>query len=323
MTARLALLLKSYGGDAGYAERLLASFDRHNPTGLHLYCVVPAEDLPLFAPLAGPQVTVLDEGPFARHLVNEPVAGLRPGYVNQEIIKLAFHQLGLAENYFCVDSDAVFIRDIAESDFIAPDGSPYTVLVEDNDLQAEPAYYRQYWVDREPQLRRIADLVGYRDPVLRTCHGHQIFSSTVLASFVTDFLTPRGWDYRDAIAESPYEFTWYNLWLQATGTIPIHPREPLVKVYHHEGQHLEAILRGITEADLARGYLAVVVNSSFARNLASKPVPGIGGVVSGSSGTQGPTKAEQLAPYLSYQETAALVLAKLRDTARRRLGRSG
>jgi len=312
MTPRLALLLKSYAGDADFAERLLASFARHNPTGLHLYCVVPPADLPLFEPFAGEHVTVLDEAPFARHLVHEPVAGLRPGYVNQEIVKLAFHELGLAENYFCVDSDAVFIRDIFESDFIAPDGNPYTVLVEDNDLKAEPAYYRQYWVGREPQLRRIADLVGYRDPVLRTCHGHQVFSSTVLASFVADFLTPREWDYRDAIAEAPYEFSWYNLWLQATNPIPIHQREPLVKVFHHESQHLEAILRGITETDLARGYLAVVVNSSFARNLASSPSAGAAA-----------TKAEQLAPYLSYQEAAALIAAKFRDTARRRVRRLG
>lgn len=313
MSDRLALLLKSYAGDAGYARRLLASFDRHNPTGLHLYCVVPAADLHLFEPLAGEHVTVMDEEPLAHHLVEGEVAGLRPGYVNQEIVKLAFHELGLAENYFCVDSDAVFIRDIFESDFIAPDGNPYTVLVEDNDLKAEPAYYRQYWVGREPQLRRIADLVGYRDPVIRTCHGHQVFSTTVLTSFVADFLAPRGWDYRDALAVAPYEFSWYNLWLQATGVIPIHAREPLVKVFHHEGQHLEAILRGITDSDLARAYLAVVVNSSFARSLPAD--------AAGPPGSGGESKPERLAPYLSYSEALALLAAKVRGTARRRLGR--
>ncbi len=45
--------------------------------------------------------------------MSEPVAGIRPGYINQEIVKLAFWELGLTENYFCVDSDAVFVRPFA------------------------------------------------------------------------------------------------------------------------------------------------------------------------------------------------------------------
>ena len=309
---QVALLLKSYADDVEYARRLIASFHQHNPTGLHLYCVVPSTDISMFSTLAADTVTVMDEEPFADHLVAEPVAGLRPGYINQEIIKLAFHELGLSENYFCIDSDAQIIRDISASDFLAPDGHPYTVLVEDNDLKVDPVYYEQYWRKREPQLRRIAEIIGFDDPVLRTCHGHQVFSSAVLRSFATDFLTPRGWDYRDALAEAPYEFTWYNLWLQKTRAIPIHAREPLVKVFHHEGQYQEAVLRGITNDDLARGYLGVVVNANWARHLAP-----------GSTSQSHASKPERLAPHLSYGETAALIAAKVKDTARRRLGSSG
>ena len=204
-----------------------------------------------------------------------------------------------------MDSDAEFIRDITAEDFLAPDGHPYSVLVEDNDLKVDPVYYQQYWRDREPQLRRIADLVGWDDPILRTCHGHQVFSSAVLRSFVSDFLAPRGWDYRDALAEAPYEVTWYNVWLQASQVIPVHQREPLVKVFHHEGQHQEAILRGVTNEDLARGYLGVVVNANWAREL--------------SATAASASKPERLAPYLSYRETAGLLAAKAKDTARRRL----
>lgn len=306
---RVALLLKSYADDVEYARRLVASLHRHNPEGLHLYCVVPAADIPLFADLASDTVTVMDEEPFARHLVSSPVAGLAPGYINQEIIKLAFHELGLAENYFCIDSDAEIVRDLAASDFLAVDGYPYTVLVEDNDLKADPVYYAQYWTQREPQLRLIAECVGLDDPVLRTCHGHQVFSSEVLRSFVADFLSPRGWDYRDALATAPYEFTWYNLWLQKSRAIPIHAREPLVKVFHHEGQFQEAVLRGITMVDLARSYLGVVVNANWARHLTSQ-----------DSFAAASTKPERLAPHLSYGEVAALLAAKVKDTARRRSG---
>ena len=299
----LAILLKAYAGDFEYAKRLVSSFNAHNQTGLTMYCVVPETDVVQFSPLAGEHVSVLSEAPFAKYFATEPIQGIRTGYINQEIVKLAFWELGLAKNYFCVDSDAVFVRDITESDFVAPDGSPYTVLVEDNELKVEPRYYRDHWVPREEAVRRIADEIGFDDCVLRTCHGHQVFSATVLRSFVVDFLALRGWTYLDALRIAPYEFSWYNLWLQKSLLIPIHQREPLVKVFHHEGQHLEYILRGVNADDIARGYLALVVNSNYSRDL---------GLVSVDE-----SKPEALGQYLSYGEVGTLIGAKLRASLRR------
>ena len=88
----------------------------------------------------------------------------------------------------------------------------------------------------------------------------------------------------------------------------MHPRDPLVKVFHTEQQVLEAISAGITEADLARGYLAVVVNGNFGRDR---------GAVSMTQ-----TKPEALAGFLSYGELAALGSAKLRRSVRSVFGRS-
>jgi hypothetical protein len=305
---QLALLLKSYAPDRAYAERLVTSFRRFNADGLTLYCVVPDADLELFQPLAGPEVEVMPESLLAHHLVDRPVHGLRPGYINQEIVKLSFWELGLSENTFCVDSEAVFIRPFGVGDFMADERTPYTVLVEDRELLVEPRYYREHWVARESSLRRIQELIGATDPVLRTCHGHQVFSSPVLRSFRDDFLRPRGWGYADALEQSPYEFSWYSLWLQHSMVIPIRAREPLVKVFHHEGQHLEYILRGITIDDMARAYIAVVVNSNYSRDL---------GLVSLDE-----SKPDSLARYLSYGELAQLTRAKMGDTLRRRLRRT-
>jgi hypothetical protein len=81
----------------------------------------------------------------------------------------------------------------------------------------------------------------------------------------------------------------------------------LVKVFHHEGQHLEYILRGIAVNDIARGYLAVVANSSYSRDL---------GLVAAEA-----PKPEALAPYLSYGEVGQVIAAKARDTFRRRFRR--
>ncbi|MCF8526174.1 MAG: DUF6492 family protein [Candidatus Nanopelagicales bacterium] len=303
----VSLLLKSFRGDHAYAVRLVESFHEFNVDGLRLHVVVPHEDVELFAPLAGVTVDVIDESEFAPHLVQEPVAGLRAGYINQEIVKLAFWELELTENYFCVDSDAVFIRQFTASDFMFDDRTPFTVLVEDKELAVEPRYYREYWTVREAAIRRIQQEVDYEDPVIRTCHGHQVFSSAVLRSLKTDFLDPRGWDYADALAVAPYEFSWYNMWLQKTHLIDIHGREPYAKVFHHEGHHLEYVLRGIRPKDIARGYLLLVMNSNYSRDL---------GIID-----PGATKPETLSHYLSYGEVAAVLRSKAKDTWRRRVTR--
>jgi len=293
--------------DFEYAQRLVASFHEHNPDDLHLYCVVPQSDIHEFQTLQAPTVTVLEESLFEHYFTQEAVSGIRPGYINQEIVKLAFWEPGLAENYFCVDSEAVFIRDIRETDFLAPDGFPYTVLVEDKDLKTDPYYFEHFWESREHSQRLIAQELGISDPVIRTCHGHQVFSSEVLRDLKTSFLDPRGWTYLDALSLSPYEFTWYNLWLQKSRVIPIHQREPFVKVVHHEQEHIEFILRGMTQADLARAYLAVVVNSNFSRDK--------------SMFTLTESKSAALAPYLSYRELAGLMATKFKTSSRRLFGR--
>jgi hypothetical protein len=181
------------------------------------------------------------------------------------------------------------------------------VLSEDKDLEADPFYYEHFWQQREQAVRLIAREVGLDDPVLRTCHGHQIFSSHVLRSFKQDFLEPRGWTYLDALSRAPYEFTWYNFWLQRSRVIPVHQREPFVKVLHHEQEHISHILSGIQESDLARSYAAVVVNSNFSRDKGMFPLS--------------ESKPKALSPYLSYSEVAALIAAKLGDSFRRLLRR--
>jgi len=299
------MLLKSYAPDVDHARRLVASFAQQNAEGLPLFIVVPPADLDLFSGLGGPHIEVLSEDLLSEFLVTEPVAGIRPGYINQEIVKLAFWELGLTENYFCVDSDAVFVRPFGFDDFMFDATTPYTVLVEDNELKVEPRYYAEHWQGREPQLRHIQELVGLQDRRVLTCHGHQVFSATVLRSLKEDFMTPRGWSYADLLAQAPYEFTWYNMWLQKSHVIPIEVREPLVKVFHHEGQHLEYALRRVTSSDIARGYVALVVNSNYARSWGDVDADEL--------------PEATLARYVPYSVLAKALAIKARDTATRRM----
>jgi hypothetical protein len=261
----LALLIKSYSPDFKYAKRLIDSVNIHNKDFLPVFLVVPASDVSTFQAMAGTHAEVLSEELFSSHLVHKETAGFSPGYINQEIVKLSFWELGLCDNYLCVDSDAVFIRDFTRADFMARPGVPFTFLTADRELHVEPGYYVDTWINRMKSLEKIRHEIGYQGRWLLTVHGHAVFSATVLESFANDFLEPRGWDYKEALAISPYEPTWYNTWLLHTGVIEIVPREPNIKTFHNSTQHLDYVLREVTTEDLARGYVAVVVNSNYSR----------------------------------------------------------
>ena len=296
------ILVKSYREDLPAAERLMASIERFNVQGLPVWLVVPEEDVDAFAPIVGSFGEVLEESAFAEYLVTEPVAGIRPGYINQEIIKLAFWELGLAGNYLPVDSDAVFLRDFSIDDFMFSEDIPYTVLLEDRELQVDPDYFATHWQGREQVLRGIQREVGLSDSRLLTCHGHQVLSRQVLQSLREDFLDPRGWTYARMLEHGPYEFSWYNFYLQKTKLIPIELREPYFKVVHSREQHAELAIRGISMSDVARGYLGVIVNSNFARSFEDL--------------THVSSRAQILSAYLSWSELAATAGAKVRRSVR-------
>lgn len=263
--ARFALLVKSYGPDLPYVERLMSTIRQHNVESIPVHVVVPRVDVPAFEAVAGSDAHVIAEETFAEHLTQEPVAGFSPGYINQEIVKLAFWEAGLADAYLCVDSELEFVRDFGRDDFMADATTPFTFLSADAELQVEPAYHREHWVTRRERLRAIQRELGLDDEPLLTVHGHAVFSATVLAAFRDRFLAPRGWDYVDALALAPYEPSWYSLWLQKDGTIPIVAREPVVKTFHDPEQYLEYVVRGVGVDDVARGYVAMVLNSNYSR----------------------------------------------------------
>jgi len=286
---------------------MVKSFHEFNSDSLVLFVVVPETDRELFEQFACATIQVVSENRLAKYLVDREVHGMRPGYINQEIVKLAFWELELCANYFCVDSDAEFIRSFGVSDFMFDSNTPYSVLVQDLELAVEPEYFNQYWGSRQTELRSIAEIVGLDSRVVLTCHGHAAFSTVVLRSFVAEFLEARSWSYADALEFSPYEFTWYNMWLQKSGVIEIHPREPWIKVFHNQSQHMEYLLRGITLSDITRGYLGVVVNSNYSRGL---------GVID-----VGSAQEDVLATYLTYPQLASAFGAKIKATWSRKTSR--
>lgn len=259
------ILLKSYGPDLPYAERFMASFDRYATESIPVFAVVPDEDVDAFTTMMAGRGEVLPESLWSQHLVTERIHGNSPGYINQEIIKLTFFEQGLVRNYLCADSEAVFLRPFSSADFMADNNTPYTFVTEDAELRVDPEYWRRYGATRDRSLVGLREYLRL-SPVTpyQTCHGFGVFAASVLRS-LQDFLIDRGMTYADALQVSPYEFSWYNFWLERERVIRRITREPIFLTVHIESQHLEFALKGVTESAVARGYVGVVVNSGFSR----------------------------------------------------------
>ncbi len=268
---KFVVMLKTYRDDALYVRRLIDSMARYNVDNVPLYVVCPDEDINIFKEICSRvTATILPESLFQSHLTSEFVQlehedfTIRPGYINQEIVKIAFWEIGVADNYLCIDSDAEFIRPFYASDFIAPDSFPYTTLTEDFSLIVDSYYYHMCgWEGRKKRIQRINEAIDFPQTNFETSHGCVVFNSRVLKDFYENFMLKNGFSYIGILKICPYEFSWYNMWLQKTKVIPIHKREPIILCFHHEQQLKQYKSAGIALADLARAYVAIVVNSNF------------------------------------------------------------
>lgn len=262
---RLGVMLKSFAPDAEYAHRFLRSYEQHNADGLPLFLVIPDADEPEFTDFAAAGATIVPESALGKYLVDYPVHGNNPGYVNHQILRMSLWELGLMANQLNLDSELVFVRDFHASDFMYSEDVPYTFLSEDNEMRVEPEYWHHTWSRRKVQLDNLKAAIELDEPRYLTVHGMGIYSAKVLQSLKEKFLEPRGMTYVDALQISPIPPTWYSFWLQKDRTIPIVMREPVFKTFHNASQHMEYVLKGITNDDIARGYVGVIVNSGYSR----------------------------------------------------------
>lgn len=255
-------LLKTYSGDYDRAEKLINSYVQYNVDKIPLFLMCPKKDIELFSGFKGNGISIVSEEEVYTNVFTED-GSMPMGYLNQEVYKLAFWETGLCANYMCIDSDALFIRPFNKWEFMYDDETPYTCLEEDNDLRADHYYNKLYWNGRRKWISKIEDELDFHPCHLLTCHGFQIFSSKVLKSLKEDFMNPKGYDYKDLIQISPYEFSWYNLWLQKTNVIEIHQIEHLFKCFHLKQHHIGYVLSGMKLEDWAKGYVGIIVNSNY------------------------------------------------------------
>ena len=288
-------MIKSYDLDFDYCQRLVESINEYNYDKIHTYIVVEGIYEKQFQQLANSEISIICLEEIPERFVKTEFDNISAGYINQEIAKLSFWKLNLARNYLCLDSDCKFLRPFYKSDFMYNDNVPYTFLTEDRALQADPNYYATHWVSRKRSLELILEVLEFSPNFLMTCHGMQVMSSSVLEHFETNFLQQRKLEIRNILEISPYEFSWYNFWLQKNFQDNLRIREPNFLTIHSDQMELVLRLQNVSESDIARGYVGVVWNSNYSRGF---------GVVDGAD-----RRTSSLARLVTFKEIFA-VLAK-------------
>lgn len=259
----IAIYCKSYRNDLPRVKVLLESVRKHNIENIPFFISVPDADVSLFQTElgVGGYTLVHDEG-----IVDVPADV--PGWIKQQVVKSSFWKLGLCENYVMIDSDSYFIRPFKMSDFMY-ENVPYTVMHEQHELFAWTCN-KSAQLGFDPQQsfgecrRKVMDLFDRTDGKLYDFGPSPVIWSTkVWQSLEEEYLKPAGATLTDAFTKVSSEFTWYGEWLLATRSIQLLPIEPMFKVFHYQGQYDECKNQGVTEADLVKVYMGVVMQSNW------------------------------------------------------------
>jgi hypothetical protein len=260
----VAIFVKSHRPDLVLVHRLLDSISRHNRDRIGVFISVPADDTVAFQDLSQrfTDVSVLADDHFGIPRVDRKIWGFAPGYITQQLVKLSAQRLSEARNYLILDSDTYFIRDFVTTDFIAPDGTGLTVLGDDKDLVADPAY-APFAETRPMKIDLIADRLGVPALSRATCHNNAVFQDSVLHDF-HDWCRSEGLSLLDLMTIAPVEFTWYNFFLVKHCPERLVRIEPFIKMMHTRSEYRRLVAAGFSHESLRRSYLGVCLNSGWA-----------------------------------------------------------
>jgi hypothetical protein len=269
----IVLYCKSYRRDFLRLKRLLDSINRYNVDQISFYISTPEEQYQELQSVLGVGTGyqwVSDESIIASNpRVPAGIEKTRSGGLSQQAIKSEFWRLGLAENYVCLDSDCVFIKDFHRSDFLSADGSPYTVIYQNKE-------YFQIAINRgrlkvrtelSGEGDRVKNLLGRVGPNYYCPCPPFIWSAKVWKSLDEQYLKPRNLTFWDVNTKDHPETLLYIETLLNFKAIPLYPIEQLFRIYYYDWHFF--LLRRMGEGlnKLTQNYLGVIYQSSWTQDL--------------------------------------------------------
>lgn len=265
--SNISIFCKSYHLDLPRAVVMANSVRKFNRDSLPLYISVPNNDLEAFKKAIGTSdiIWLSDEEIVSSNPVIDMTTYLKlPGHISQQIVKAEFWRVNPNEVCVCIDSDSRFIRNFFASDFVSPEGVPYTILHEGkpflqfcllNGIQETELYYERMSQDMRDYFGRQGPSYNYNPfPVIWSRKVWQALDIRLQAD-ESNIL--------DAIVAHPYESSWYGEALLKYQSIPLLPKEPIFKAYLYLEEYVHDKNMGMNEALLAKFYLGVVYQSNW------------------------------------------------------------
>lgn len=266
------LYCKSYSRDFLRLKRLLSSIEKFNADHIPFYISTPLADKELLQEVLGCDgyVWVADEDIVAANpKANFEIYQAMSGGLSQQIVKSEFWRLGLAENYLCIDSDSLFIRDFYKADFVSADGVPYTVLHQNKELFQMSSNRGHDKVERDLRVEaeRVKKLFDRQGPNFYCAPAPFIWSAKVWQSLDTQFLQPQGITIWNLITPEYPETLIYGETLLKYHAIPLIAIEPLFRIYHYDWQYFLMKRLGETESKVAKHYMGIIYQSAWESEL--------------------------------------------------------
>jgi hypothetical protein len=263
---KLILYCKSYNKDIDRLTNLVNSVNLYNVDNIPFYISVPESDLELFNQKQFPNTNIISD----EQINNNP--NLYKRGINPRILafstRLNIWMSKLAENYFCLDSDAYFIRNFSVKDFMYDEETPYSVIHEQKELFSwsvnktqELGFNPKDGFANDRNL--IMSIFNRKGKLYDFGPNPVIFNSKVLECLNKMYLTPNNLTTEDLIKVSFDEYTWYGEALLAFEPIKIRPSEPFFKVFHYPQQYIECKQQDITEQMIAQNYMGIIMQSNY------------------------------------------------------------
>lgn len=266
------LYCKSYRNDFLRLKRLLASIEQFNADSLPFYTSTPQADHALLLEIIGASgyewvadEDIVQANPKAAYEKYR----LMPGGLSQAIIKSEFWRLDRAQNYLCLDSDAVFIRPFYRHDFMANETVPYTVIHQNKE-------YFQLTLDRghqhivqnlQAEAVRVQAVFERSGPLFYGAPAPFIWSAEVWRSLEREYLAPKDLSIWDLVSPELPETLIYIEAAMKYQAIPLIVIEPLFRVYHYDWQYFMMKRLGESVDTLKINFLGVIYQSNWESHL--------------------------------------------------------
>jgi len=269
----LVLYCKTYSRDFLRVKRLLASIDQFNVENIPVYISTSEAEREELERLLGATTQyhwVSDESIIGSNpKVTLGIEKSRSGSLAQQAIKAEFWRLGISENYVCLDSDCIFIKDFRHSDFISADGSPYTVIYQNKEFfQLAKNRARDKVINNLVNEGNAVKALFERTGPNYYCPCPPfIWSAKVWASLDQQYLQPRGLSFWDISNKDHPETLLYLEALLKYRAIPLYPIEQLFRIYYYDWQYFLLKRLGERQSGLNVNYLGVIYQSNWESEL--------------------------------------------------------